>query len=125
MSAEREVRWLFDRLGKASLRLVDDKYFISFQGRHVGFVNSSRIYNYNGSHVGWFECGILRDLFGKCVAFENKVSDVRHPAFPICRNVFTRLTVRTKPISPVRHISFAKPVNQSTWSVFSPKRIFG
>ncbi|MFR9542215.1 MAG: 4-fold beta flower protein [Rikenellaceae bacterium] len=73
-SANNEIT-LFDSGGNAVayVDLDDDLTIYTFKGKAVAYLHSSsgtyNIYGFNGTHLGWFENGIVRDHKGNVVGF--------------------------------------------------------
>jgi 4-fold beta flower protein len=64
--------WLFDRSGRA--RIIEDDYsscFRSSQGTVIGRISGSNVYSLRGSHLGWYEGGVLDDGRNRAIAFKH------------------------------------------------------
>ena len=59
---------MFDRNGKATL-ILDDNKFRSNRGNVIGWINGSNVYSLNGNHVGWFDGGVIYDSNNCALAF--------------------------------------------------------
>ncbi len=64
------TNWLFDKNGTARLLVHDDR-FISKTGDNLGWLIGKNVYSLNGTHLGWFEDGVLYDGDNNCLAFQS------------------------------------------------------
>ena len=81
----RQIDTIYDRAGNPVLRVFANGRLLAFDGTSVGFVFDGNVYDYNGSHRGWYEAGILRDHVGLCAGFGENVGNAPHPLLPLKR----------------------------------------
>jgi len=117
--------FIYDRNGAASLRLLRTNTFVSFRGIPLGFFDQHRVYDFNGSHRGWFSGGILRDLHGCVVGFSDDVTDSIKPILPIKKIPPIPMIARISPMRPVPSIPYLRPISASRWSEATPTSLFG
>ena len=62
---------LFDALGKAAAYIVPDEgnRIYLWSGEPVAYLAGDVLFGFNGSHLGWFEDGVVRNLKGGKVGF--------------------------------------------------------
>src|SRR5216684_6281569 len=98
------VDTIYDRSGIPTLRVTDRGRLLFFDGQSAGFLYNEHVYDYNGSHRGWYEKGILRDHSGHCVGFGVSVGATPHPILPIKRIKPIPGISRIEPIRSIRAI---------------------
>ena len=49
-----------------------EKTFYLWNGTPVCYLVENRVYGYNGSHLGWFENGVIYDLSGSRVGYNRE-----------------------------------------------------
>jgi len=59
---------LYNRSGKAIIRLYEDWFVAYSEALHLGWLHGNVVYNQSGQCIGWFVNGILRDRNGQIVA---------------------------------------------------------
>ena len=60
---------LFDKDGRACIRLFDDWFVAYRKAQHLGWLShGGAVYNNNGEHIGWYSHDVLQDETGKRVA---------------------------------------------------------
>lgn len=62
------AEWLFDPNGIPRI-IVDGNCFRSAHGRVIGWGHSQSAYSLGGSHLGWYEDGVLYDRKNRTVGF--------------------------------------------------------
>lgn len=62
------AEWLFDPNGIPRI-IVDGNCFRSALGRVIGWVQAQSAYSLGGSHLGWYEDGVLYDRKNRTVGF--------------------------------------------------------
>lgn len=70
---------LFEPNGKpvAYLAYDDENTFYLWNGKPAAYLHTDNlIYGFNGKHLGWYEGGIIRDLNGYKVGFNEKTLPV-------------------------------------------------
>lgn len=70
---------LFDIFGKpiAYISYDEEQTIYMWNGYPVAYLSSDNtIYGFNGKHLGWYEKGYVRDLYGRIVGFNKLVSNV-------------------------------------------------
>lgn len=61
----------FDQQNKATAYCDDWENIYLFSGRPVAYVFRDMIYTFSGKHIGWFDNGWIRDMYGYCVLASN------------------------------------------------------
>ena len=64
------MKILYDRFGRASLRLLHSCFVTYAEGTHLGWLRGEAVFGLDGEPVGRFEGGHLRDADGMTVARE-------------------------------------------------------
>ena len=64
------MKILYDRFGRASLRLLHSCFVTYAEGTHLGWLRGNAVFDLDGECVGRFERGHLRDAEGMTVARE-------------------------------------------------------
>jgi hypothetical protein len=64
------VKILYDRFGRASLRLLHSCFVTYAEGTHLGWLRGEAVFDLDGECVGRFDGGHLRDADGMTVARE-------------------------------------------------------
>lgn len=63
---------LFDRNGRAIIRLYHDNWFVAYEkALHLGWLSGNAVYDPDGHFIGWFTDGTLRDRDGYVVATDH------------------------------------------------------
>ena len=119
-----EVGVIYDRSGQSRLMVLTDGRLVDFNGRSIGFLDSSDAYNYEGHHCGWYEDGILRDHGGDCVGYGELVADTMHPPLPQKKGRPIHSLVEVKSPRPEIKISPPKPLKTINWSASTPISLF-
>lgn len=52
------TNWIYDSTGNATM-IFENDYIRNNHGQVIAWINSINVYNLIGSHVGWFEKGVL------------------------------------------------------------------
>ena len=116
---------IFDRYGAAALRFLKNDRIVTWQGEHIGFLfNNLLLYNYSGTHVGWYEGGIIRDLNGATTGFGVNPTDTPRPYLPYRQYLPYRGYIQYAPYLPYRGHPRHKPYKQYGWSQLSPVELF-
>lgn len=110
---------LFDSVGapRAYIATDDELTIYLWDGQPVAYLDGTDIYGFNGTHLGWFEHGIVRDHDGRAVGFvEGAVSQVTQIE-PI------KSIRQIKPIKAIEEIAPIAPLFVSVWSA-TPLGVF-
>lgn len=62
---------LFDKSGRAIIRLYDNWFVAYSEAKHLGWLSGDAVYDKHGQHIGWFDNGVLRDKHGHLVATDH------------------------------------------------------
>lgn len=63
------MNWLFNRNGQAQLLVYDDR-IISKNGKNLAWLYNNSVYSLqSGTHLGWYENGVLYDSYNCVLAF--------------------------------------------------------
>lgn len=119
-----DIDVIYDKNGKPTLRLLSDGRFVTFSGKSAGFMDKTSIYNYSGSHIGWYEGGIMRDHLGKCVGFGENVTESTHSFLPFKQFVPFRGFVEFEPFRPFKSFEPFHPFKSFSWSDMEPINLF-
>jgi hypothetical protein len=115
---------IHDRFGAARLRILENGNVTNFVGQHVGFIKNDCVYNYTGLQVGWYEGGILRDLNGNTVGFNDTPTDNPRPLLPL-RQLSPHASLnQLAPLKPLTELRHLKPLKSFGWSHLEPEQLF-
>jgi hypothetical protein len=113
---------LYDKSGKVTAwydRPNGD--IVDLSGRHIAFVDGDSVYNYSGSHVGWWQNGHIRDSSGAVAVFTKGASGLglyppylSYPPYQPYKSF--------RPYRPFKAFKPYKPYLTSNWST---KKLFG
>jgi len=109
----------YDEDGSALAYTEDFVHLYLFNGKPVVYFYNEKVYGFNGSHLGWFENGWIRDLKGKCVLFNLEASG--GPIKPIKKFVPNKEIKMTVPIKKIKSQIKIKNIYHASWSNFSGK----
>jgi len=115
---------LFNRFGKPEINLDTKGSFVSFTGKRLGFLIRDSVYTYKGTHIGWFENGVLRDPWGNVVGFGDNPNDYPMPLLPFKQFKPLASFPGLEPLRPVTSIPPIKPLKSFNWSVATPLALF-
>ena len=112
---------LFDSKGEPKAYIAEDLTIYSWDGDPMAYLVPSSgktdIYNFDGTHLGWFENGIIRDHDGNGVAFVKGAVNMVTSIEPI------KSIKSIKAIKGIREIAPIKPIFGTQWSAI-PLLIF-
>jgi hypothetical protein len=120
----KEISILYDSNGNPVFRILENNKIVDFEGRRIGFIKGDDVYDYNGSHRGFYEAGILRDHWGNTVAFGDRVSSGSHPLFPLRKCPKFSRVVDLEPLLPLAELPPWKPLKTMKWSDLDPMQLF-
>jgi hypothetical protein len=115
---------IYDRYGNPRLQVFDNGRLVLFNGQSAGFLYKEHVYDYNGSHRGWYEQGILRDYAGACVGFGEVVKSI-HPLLPLKKLKPLPGLTHLEPLRPLRALPPLKPLRRMAWSRLNPIELLG
>lgn len=98
---------LYDKSGQpvAYVDSLDQNTVYLWNGNPVCYLDgNSKLYGFNGRHLGWFENGILRDLQGYKVGFIQNTCPVLTKLEPL------KSLKQLKPLKSIKQISRIKPI---------------
>ena len=104
----------FDKNGRYIAYTEDDIHIFLFSGEPVGYIIDDMVYAYNGTQLGWYENGQIRDKQGQVVFSTNEA-----PLIPIRPMPHLRPTKYIKQIAPMKYIRQTRairPINSLFWS---------
>ena len=113
----------FDRDGDATLWVLRNGRLVDADGNSIGYIDSDSVYDYNGSHRGWYEEGFIRDHDGACVCFLKGATGLS-PILPITSIPPIPGIPEIEPIRPIKEIKPVKPIKQIAWSQYDPITLF-
>lgn len=108
---------LYDKKGKPIAYIENEEDIYTFTGKPVAYINDNKIFGFNGSHLGWFENGWIRDLNGECVLFSSTAQG--GPIKPIEQISPIKSIQKIKPIKAIKEIPKIKSIFSSSWSNLS------
>ena len=116
--SDGEYDVLYDRFGAPRLRVLNDDVFrvLTWDGKHVGFILDSAVFNYQGQHIGWYDNGIMRDTNGLTVGFGVAPTDTPSPYLPFRQWQPNRGAVANIPYAPYVQRPYYKPYKQYGWA---------
>ncbi|GCD20939.1 hypothetical protein CTKZ_25010 [Cellulomonas algicola] len=112
---------LYGRNGQVVAWLDSDR-ILDLHGRHMGWIHNEMIVD-QGRVRGWFMSGWIRDTSGGAVAFSGEANGFG-PVKPV-RGVRPVRPVRSvRPVKPVWPVRPTRPTVTSSWSPYSVGQIF-
>lgn len=102
---------------------LDDKDIYLFEGKPVAYINKNIVYSFTGKHLGWFEDGWIRDLYGNC-AFFTKDAKGHGPIIPITSIKPIKSIQQIKPIKSIQSIPELRELDSLNWSSLSGEDFF-
>jgi hypothetical protein len=115
---------IYDANGSAKLIILSNGRLVDFSGNSIGFIKSKHVYDYNGTHRGFFEGGILRDHFGCCVGFTGNATDSPHPFFPLKYLSPLPCLPSLEPLRPLTELPPLPSIKNMSWSSYNPLSLF-
>ena len=114
---------LYDSAGKPIAYIEDGVHIYFYTGEPVAHILGISIYAFNGTHLGYFENGWIRDHSGACVMFS---SDARGdaPVKPVQHARPLKWEKRNKPVKRPIAPRPVRPGDSRTWSRLSAKDFF-
>lgn len=113
----------YDRNGKPMAYTEDDIHIYLFSGKPVAYFDGNAVFGFNGKHMGWFEKGWIRDIWGACVFFTENASG-SGPMKPMKQMRPMKCMKQMKPMKAMRQMKRMKPMNQLSWSALSGESFF-
>lgn len=103
---------LYDKTGMpvAYIDSIEQNTIYLWNGNPVCYLYQNKIYGFNGLHLGWYENGIVRDLFGCRIGFTPNTCPVLTKISPI------KSLKRLKPVKSLKQLPRIKPLYKSTLS---------
>lgn len=112
----------YNKNGKPVAYTEDNENIYLFTGQPVAYFYGDAVYGFNGHHIGWFENGWIRDLYGSCVFFSEHASD--GPIRPVRQVQPIKCVKHVKPVKCVKYVKRVKCVNRIAWSNLSDYGFF-
>lgn len=112
----------FDHRGVPVAYTDDGEHIYTLRGKPVAYLHGDSVYGYSGTHLGWFENGLIRDHDGQVVLFTPGSSD--GPVKPIRSMVSLKGIKGIRPIKGVRQTKPLKPIKSPNWSLLSGDAFF-
>ena len=114
----------YNSSGRAVAYLHDDgEHIYLFSGQPVAYLSNDAVYAFNGTQLGWFENGWIRDLTGKCVFF-TETSTGSGPIKPVKHVKPVKGVKHVRPLKCVKHARHAKAAKSLSWSQLSGEQFF-
>lgn len=104
---------LYDTVGNpiAYLDIKDGNTIYLWNGIPVDYVESDgAIYGFNGTHIGWYDKGCIRDLNGYIVGFNRQKANVLLKRMPL------KSLKQLKPLKSVRQLRRLRAFNRMSKS---------
>ena len=101
----------------------DNETIYLFTGEPVAYFYENTVYSFSGVHLGWFEDGWIRDLYGACVFYTENATG-SGPVKPVKCVRPVKCVKYVKPVKCVREIKRVKAVNTLSWSRLSGTSFF-
>ena len=114
--------YFYDRLGNPVAYSDDDRHIFLYGGEAVAYLESSAVYSYRGTLIGWFEQGWLRDKDGRCVAFTDQA--LGGPPRPAKLSKPTQAVKQYTPTEESRDSRSLRPIHSNAWSALSAAAFF-
>lgn len=115
---------IYDSNGVPTFRILQNGRIVDFSGRSISFIKTIHVYDYNGTHRGFFEGGILRDHLALTVGFTNYVTSSVHPSLPIKKLAPLSSLPEIEPLRPFTELPFLRPINRIDWSSLTLLELF-
>lgn len=64
----------FDQKGTPKAYSEDRETIYSFSGTPLGYLTDTNLYHFDGTHLGWFDSGWIRDHKGNCLLFTDEAA---------------------------------------------------
>lgn len=114
---------LYDSTGRAVAYIEDNGGIYLYSGEPVAYLHDDLVYSYDGTHLGRFEDGWVRDTRGYCVFFTEDASD-NGPVKPVRHVKPIKSLKQLRPLKSIRHIPSLKPIDSLAWSNDSGESFF-
>lgn len=113
----------YDSNGIAVAYSEDNENIYLYNGKPVAYLFNGLVYRFNGTQLGRFENGWVRDKMGYCVFFTENAKG-NGPIKPAKHIKPIKEAKQIKPIKRIRHVPAIKVANNLTWSSFSGLSFF-
>ena len=113
----------YDCYGVPVAYTEDNETIYLFTGEPVAYFYENAVYSFSGIHLGWFENGWIRDLFGASVFYTENATG-SGPVKPVRCVRPVKGVKYVKPVKCVREIKRVKAVNTLSWSRLSGTSFF-
>lgn len=110
---------LYDRTGRVYAWLHETEKIYGLNGANLAFIADDSVYAWNGTHVGWWQDGHIRDRSGSVALFTADAESlgVARPA----RSARPAAPARSaSPARPARSARPARPAKRTSWAVAMP-----
>lgn len=113
----------YDSTGRAVAYTEDNENIYLYSGVPVAYLYGKLVYSYQGTQLGRFENGWIRDKKGRCAFFtENAWGS--GPVKPVKHVKPVKGLKQLRPLKGIRHLPSVKPVDILSWSNLSGERFF-
>lgn len=104
----------YDENGDAQLYTDDGVHLFTWDGEPVAYFEGDNLYDYDGTHRGWFRNGWICDQNGDCMLFE---PDARGGPIKPLRSLDGLKSLKSlQPLKGLRELAPLKPLPSSNWS---------
>lgn len=111
--AQSDETTLYDARGKPVAYIADDLTIYLWSGKPVAYLYRGRtgvdVYGFNGTHIGWFEKGYIRDHDGDGACGVRAV--IQSPQLEPLKSL-----KELKPLKSLRELAPLKPLTSQSWS---------
>ena len=101
----------------------DSETIYFFNGEPVAYIHGNSVFSFNGTHIGWFENGWLRDHQGAALFFTEHASGTG-PFKPLKKLKPLKGLKRLKPLKGLRQLKPIKPFTLLSWSSIPTESFF-
>ncbi|SRR5260221_6685803 len=112
----------YDIRGAAIAYTDDGEGVFLFSGEPAAYHDGDSIYSYVGTHLGWFENGLIRDHDGHVVFFTEGAAG--GPIKPIKQIKPIKSIKQIKPIRGIKQIKPIRAIDSLSWSPVSGVAFF-
>lgn len=112
----------YDRKGEPVAYTSNGTDVYLFSGKPVAYLDGTSVYSFDGTHLGWFLSGWIRDHDGNCVLFTNVSQG--GPMKPLKQLKPLKSLKSLKPLKGLKQLKPVRSLNTNNWSRFSPTAFF-
>lgn len=110
---------LYDQAGDVYAWLHETGKIYGLDGENLAFIDTNSVYTWDGTHVGWWQDGHIRDEAGRVALFTSQAENLG-----VVRPVRAVRPVRpvraVSPVKPLKDVKPVRPVKQLVWATRIP-----